>query len=101
MPGLMYVVRASFVPAVGFVHRYVPPTPVTSGSEAGHSTVGNGIRLPPWLTGDLRTLALPPSPDEPSTVTPFAAAFLKAYRKFWRDCGVPNASSAEAKLCEI
>jgi len=29
--------------AVAWVQRYVPPTPVTSGSEAGHSTVGTGI----------------------------------------------------------
>src|SRR5207244_3212307 len=61
MPGLMYVVRGSSVAAVGLVQRYVPPTPVTSGSEAGHSTVGYGIRLPPCPTGDLLAFAVPPS----------------------------------------
>src|ERR687883_406441 len=74
-------VRAWNVVAFGSVHRYVPPTPVTSGSEAGHSTVGYGIRVPPVLTGDLRTFAVPPSPDEPSTVTPLAAASAYAYRR--------------------
>ncbi len=78
MPVLMYVVRAWLVDAAGSVHRYVPPTPVTRGSEAGHSTVGNGIRLPPCPTGDFIAFAVPPSPDEPRTVTPFAAAFLNA-----------------------
>src|SRR5438034_177551 len=51
----------------------VPPTPVTSGSLAGHSTVGNGKGVG-FLTGVFLTFALPPSPDEPSTVTPLAAA---------------------------
>src|SRR6266852_5447611 len=37
-------------PVTGSEHRYVPPTPVTSGSEAGHSTVGNG-KMPGFLTG--------------------------------------------------
>src|SRR5258708_4112847 len=32
---------------VGSVQRYVPPTPVTSGSEAGQETVGCGIVEPP------------------------------------------------------
>src|SRR2546421_12091409 len=31
---------------LGAVHRYVPPTPVTSGSGAGHSTVGRGMNVP-------------------------------------------------------
>src|SRR4051794_24161552 len=31
------------VPVSGVVQRYVPPTPTTSGSDAGHSTDGNGI----------------------------------------------------------
>jgi hypothetical protein len=78
MFGLMLVVLAWLAPAVGLVHRYVPPTPVTSGSDAGHSTVGSGMRLPPFPTGDFFALAVPPSPDDPSTVTPFAAAFLNA-----------------------
>src|SRR5205807_10170583 len=32
-------------PVVAFAHSYVPPTPVTSGSDAGHSTVGKGITV--------------------------------------------------------
>src|SRR5256714_8647504 len=86
---------------LGSVHRYVPPTPVTSGSEAGHSTVGYGMSVPPLLTGDLRTLAVPLSPDEPRTVTPFSAADFKADRRLSRDLAVPNASSAEAKDCQL
>src|SRR5262245_26949658 len=39
----------------GSVHRYVPPTPVTNGSDAGHSTVGNENAVPPWPTGDFLT----------------------------------------------
>src|SRR6266704_4195145 len=54
-------------PVTAFVHRYVPPTPVTSGSDAGHPTVGNGIVEPPFPTGVLRSLAEPPSPDDPRT----------------------------------
>ena len=78
MLGLMNVVRAWLAPAFGSVQRYVPPTPVTSGSEAGHSTVGSGMSFPPFATGDFIALAVPPSPDDPRTVTPFAAAFLNA-----------------------
>src|SRR6266487_6362497 len=61
------LVLSTCVPVRASVHRYVPPTPVTSGSDAGHSTVGNGIKLPPWPTGDLLLFAEPPSPEEPST----------------------------------
>jgi hypothetical protein len=78
IPALMYVARLGVPLAVGSVQRYVPPTPVTSGSEAGHSTVGYGISLPPVATGDFIVLALPPSPDDPSTVTPLAAACWNA-----------------------
>ena len=46
---------------------------MTSGSLAGHSTVGNGKGVG-FLTGVFLTFALPPSPEEPSTVTPLAAA---------------------------
>ena len=83
------------------MHRYVPPTPVTSGSDPGHETVGNGMRLPPFAVGCFVPLAVPPSPDEASTVTPFAAAFLNAKRRFSSDWELLNASSAEPKLCEM
>ncbi len=87
--------------AVALVHRYVPPTPVTSGSDAGHCTVGNGISDPPACTGVFSMLAVPLSPDDPSTVTPFCAAETNAWRRFCNDCALPNASSAEANDCEI
>ena len=75
--------------------------PVTSGSEAGHSTDGNGISAPPLAVGCFVPFALPPSPEDPSTVTPFAAALMYAKRRFWIDVNVLNASSADAKLCEM
>jgi hypothetical protein len=50
--------------------------PVTSGSLAGHSTVGSGIVEPPLPTGVLRALADPPSPDEPRTVTPLQSTSM-------------------------
>src|SRR4051812_48473319 len=86
---------------LGSVHRYVPPTPVTSGSDAGHETVGNGRVEPPWPTGVFLSFAEPPSPEDASTVTWFAAAALNASRRFSSDFLLPNASSAEPKLCEI
>src|SRR4051794_4218527 len=86
---------------LGSVQRLVPPTAVTSGSDAGHPTVGNGIVEPPLPTGDFLSLTEPVSPDEASTVTPFCAAEMNAWRRFCSDCELPNASSAEPKLCEI
>src|SRR5438874_10918377 len=56
---------------------------------------------PPLPTGVLRALAVPSSPDEPSTVTLFAAADLNAYRRFSSDWALPNASSAEANDWEM
>src|SRR5207244_5955101 len=85
----------------GSVHSDVPPTPVTSGSEPGHPTVVPGMGEPPFPTGDLRSLRVPVSPDEASTVTPLAAAAWNAYRSFNSDWGLLNASSADPKLCEI
>jgi hypothetical protein len=51
-PGLFWQVvggsaESTLVPVTGSVHRYVPPTAVTRGSEAGHPTVGNGKSLAP------------------------------------------------------
>src|SRR6266700_6853455 len=87
-------------PVTAFVHRYVPPTPVTSGSDAGHPTVGNG-NVFGWSTGVLELFADPPSPELASTVTPFVAAETNACRRFCRDWVLANASSADPKLCEI
>ena len=98
------LVLSTPVPVFALVQRYVPPTPVTSGSEAGHSTVGNGTMS---LFGFLPTrlcfvpLAVPPSPDEPRTVTPIVDASTNASRRFISDFELPNASSVEAKLCEM
>src|SRR5918911_1550890 len=94
-------VRAWNVVAFGSVHRYVPPTPVTSGSEAGHSTAGCGISAPPCATGCFVKFVEPSSPDEPSTVTPLAAACSYAYRRLSSDALLPNASSLEANDCEM
>src|SRR3989454_5556249 len=64
-------------PVVGSVHRYVPPTPVTRGSEAGHHTPGNG-KIFGLGTGSLESSADPKSPEDPSTVMPAASASLNA-----------------------
>src|SRR5215469_8226989 len=88
------------LPVLGLVHRYVPPTPVTSGSEAGHSTVRNGNTFG-FLTGWNVELAVPPSPELPSTVTPSAAAEMYACRRFISDWVLAKVSSAAAKLCEM
>src|SRR5215471_18363382 len=88
------------VPVFGFTHRYVPPTLVTSGSDAGHSTDGNGI-VCGLFTGCFMALAVPLSPDEPRTVMLAACAEINAWRRFIKDCVLPNAPSADAKLCEI
>jgi hypothetical protein len=55
-------------PVFGFVHRYVPPTPVTNGSEAGHQTAGKGNTVG-FLTGSFDNAADPKSPDAASMVT--------------------------------
>src|SRR6476620_1023608 len=64
--------------ALGSVQSAVPPTPVTSGSDAGQPTVGNGIVVPPFATGGFFEFAVPKSPELASTDTPFAAAFWNA-----------------------
>ena len=60
--GTMSFVRGWLAVAAGSVQRYVPPMPVTSGSDAGHDTVGYGMLEPPWPTGDFMPFADPPSP---------------------------------------
>src|SRR5947207_12901249 len=65
----------------GSVHSDVPPTPVTSGSEGGHSTgvVRNGqLPLPP---GQLRPFSVPVSPDDPQQDPPVHAAASRARRR--------------------
>jgi hypothetical protein len=42
------------------------------------------------LTGVFFELAVPPSPELASTVTPFAAAEMKACRRFSSDCVLPK-----------
>src|SRR5215510_14846879 len=69
------------VPVAGSVHRKVPPTAVTYGSEAGQPTVGNGIVLG-FLMGVLYGLAEPPSPELASTVMPLSLAEMNACRRF-------------------
>src|SRR5256886_14697704 len=60
-------------PVFGSVHRYVPPTPVTSGSDAGHHTAGKG-NIVGVLIGTFVVAAGPESPEAPSKVSPFAPA---------------------------
>jgi hypothetical protein len=74
---------------------------VTNGSLAGHQTAGFGRKDPPWWTGVFSRPAEPKSPDEPSTVTPSAAAEMKAWRRVWIEVELPKAPSVEAKLCEM
>src|SRR5437879_13252955 len=69
---------STVVPVGASVQRYVPPTPVTSGSEAGHHTAGYGSSVPPLPTGDLRMPSEPKSPEDASTVTPAACASVNA-----------------------
>src|SRR5579859_2066406 len=87
-------------PVTGLVHRYVPPTAVTSGSEAGQLTVGKGT-VDGFGTGVFFELAEPPSPELASTVTPSAAAEMNACRRFSSDWVPPKASSVVPKLCEM
>src|SRR3989442_15096971 len=64
-------------PGFGSVHRYVPPTPVTSGSDAGHHTAGKGNGLG-FLIGTFVVAADPKSPEAASMVTPGAVAASNA-----------------------
>src|SRR5215510_13293550 len=69
---------STVVPVGPSVQRYVPPTPVTNGSEAGHHTAGKGSSVPPLPTGDLMTPVDPSSPEEARTVTFAARASVNA-----------------------
>src|SRR5437773_10752261 len=64
-------------PVFGSVPRYVPPTPVTSWSEAGHHTAGKG-NIAGLLTGTFVDAADPESPEAASMVTPCARAASNA-----------------------
>src|SRR2546428_14040942 len=70
-------------PVGAFVHSYVPPTAVTRGSDAGHSTGGQGITAG-FFTGVLRMFAVPKSPEEANTVTRVACAPWRACLRFSR-----------------
>jgi hypothetical protein len=52
-----------------------------------------------FLVGSLTTLVVPPSPDDPKTVTWFACAAMKAWRRFCSDAKLLNEASPAAKLC--
>jgi hypothetical protein len=73
-PGMISFVRGWLSIADGSVHRYVPPTLVTSGSDAGQLTVGCSMNEPPGDTGVFFSSGVPSSPDDANTVTPFAYA---------------------------
>src|SRR5438552_2066966 len=69
------------MPVTALVQRYVPPTAVTSGSEAGQATLGYGI-VAGFLTGSFIGFAVPLSPVEARSVMWLARAAMKA----WRSC---------------
>ena len=80
----------------------MPPTEVTSGSDDGQEFTRNGYRVDP---SDSASVA-PSSPEEASTVTPWARASLKAYRRSSRLEKLPLAKpgkvfSVAPKLCVI
>src|SRR3989449_11103517 len=64
-------------PVFGSVHRYVPPTPVTSGADAGHHTIGKG-NSDGFLIGTFVVAADPKSPEARSLGTPGALAASNA-----------------------
>src|ERR1700751_5481513 len=78
-------VESTPIPVTGLVQRYVPPTAVTSGSEAGQLTVGKG-NVAGFLVGVLLAFAVPPAPVLARTVAPLAAAETNACRRFSNDC---------------
>ena len=80
------------------MHRFVPPTAVTSGSEAGQPTSGVGRRLPPEETGVFVYPVLPLSPELARNVIPALVPEMKACRRFSRDCVEANDPSAAPKL---
>src|SRR5262249_23928075 len=78
---------STVVPVEVSVQRYVPPTAVTSGSDAGQPTLGYGI-VPGFFTGSLNGFAVPKSPVEASTVTCFCWASTYTWRS-WSSAAVP------------
>src|SRR5262249_54219137 len=89
------------VEAPGVVQSAVPPIEVTSGAEEGHPTVWPGRVAPPFATGALRLFTGPKSPLEATTVTPFAAAASRPWRRFTSDCVPANEPSAAPRLIEM
>jgi hypothetical protein len=86
----------------GSWQRLVPPTLVTSGSEAGQPTFGVwNTSAPAPVKPCLGKFVLPKSPDDASTVTLLSFASWNASRRLSNDCGLPKASSDEPKLCEM
>src|SRR5437764_1120530 len=79
------------------MHRRVPPTAVTRGSEAGHSTLGYGISRG-LLVGSLRLLLVPPSPEDASTVMWLACASTSARRRFDNEAVPANVPSPAPRL---
>src|SRR5438094_5162149 len=85
-------------PVTAFVQRYVPPTVVTSGSDAGQLTLGYGM-IREFFTGTFMLLVVPPSPLEANTVTFAARAFSNVVRSCLSEASPSlNAPSPEPKL---
>src|SRR2546426_12717218 len=79
------------------MHRRVPPTAVTRGSEAGHSTLAYGISRG-LLVDSLRLLLVPPSPEDASTVMWLACASTSARRRVNNEAVPANVPSPAARL---
>src|SRR5580658_10220220 len=79
-----------------------PPTPVTSGSSAGHSATRcrKYVSAKPCALNVLAPLG-PASPAAASTVTPWAAAFLYALRRCSICAAFAKVGSGAAKLWVI
>src|SRR3954454_18652671 len=91
-------VESTVLPVVTSVHRLVPPTPVTNGSDEGQPTSGVGSSLPPLPTGCLGEPVLPSSPELARKVIPCCVPEMKACRRFWSEALDPKDPSAAPKL---
>ena len=86
-PATKYGVRGSLVWRADWCTGRCRPRPSRAGQRPATQRSGTGSALPPLATGCFVPFAVPLSPDEPNTVTPLAAAALKASRRFSNDCG--------------
>src|SRR5437763_17097286 len=86
-------VVSTVVPVVASMHRRVPLTAVTRGSEAGHSTLGYGISRG-RLMRSFTLLLVPPCRADASTVMWLACDSTSARRRLDSDAAPAKASTA-------